>query len=69
MVVPVAKNCPGKWDRSAKVTMPELSVAVGETYVTTLPPELSGVVSLKFSGQFSMTGGVPSTESDKTGQA
>ncbi len=61
MVDPVEKNCPGKCDLSAKVTMPELSVAVGEVYVTIAPPELSGVVSLKFSGQFSMTGGVPST--------
>ncbi len=62
VVVPVAKNCPDRWDLEANVTTPELSVAVGYGQVMILPPDPRGVVSLKLSMQFWITGGTLSTE-------
>ncbi len=50
-VDPTTKNCPGDLDLEAKFTTPELSIAVGSSYVTTTPPMLRPTVAVT-SSQF-----------------
>ena len=54
------KNCPGACDLDAKLTMPELSVAVGSLHVTVVPGEPKDVVSV-MSSRHTITGGMVST--------
>ncbi len=61
VVVPTAKNSPESCVFETSVTTPELSVAVGEVQVMILPPDPRGVVSIKSSKQFWITGGIVST--------
>ena len=55
------KNDPGVCDLEATVTVPELSVAMGSSHVTVVPPALSGMISVMSSTHCMISGGVPST--------
>ena len=59
-VDPTTKNCPGARVLDWRVTMPELSVAVGSVNWTMVPPMLRPTVAPK-SSQLEMTGGISST--------
>ncbi len=63
-VLPTVKKFPGEWVLPVKVTMPELSVAVGSVHVTVVPatPLLTVVV---MSLMQVTTGGTESTGNDK----
>ena len=67
-VDPTVKNDPGAGFLLRRVTVPELSVAVGSGKLTVVPPLLHTVVALKSGPGVSdeplgptITGGVPST--------
>ena len=60
-VTPVSKYCPGVWLALSKVTLPELSVAVGTGNCTVVPPSNKGIVTTLSSGP-ETTGGRVSTE-------
>ena len=60
-VEPVLKNDPDVCDLEASVTVPELSVAMGSSHVTVVPPALSGMISVMSSTHCMISGGVPST--------